>query len=482
MFSDQEAPLVWKHFTEIMRIPRSSGNEEGMRQYIRKFAQEKNLEVQDDSIGNLVVRRPASPGFEAKSMVTLQSHLDMVCEKDPETAHDFDQDPIRPVVKDEYLYADGTTLGADNGIGVALSLALLEAENLNHGPLECLFTIDEETGLTGAKNLSGDIIKGRQLINLDSEEHGTIYVGCAGGGDSAVTLPLMWEASPSQFSAVTVRLRGLQGGHSGCDIHLGRGNAIELLARILWTLKQSYHFRMHSFQGGDKHNAIPRNAHASIAICKEEKTDFMEKAQELLLAIKQEFGHVEPEIEIQFQEEASLSKVLSKDSEFKVLSLLKILPHGVISMNPDIPEMVNTSNNLARVSISEEQCSILTSTRSSLKESLESVREKIGAATLLAGGKVVHHETYPGWNPNLDSPLLKVTKESYLEILKREAEVKSIHAGLECGVIGEKVSGMDMVSIGPQIENPHSPRERVHIKSVAECWDVLCHIVTKLAS
>ncbi|BBM83321.1 aminoacyl-histidine dipeptidase [Candidatus Uabimicrobium amorphum] len=471
-----EPVAVWQHFDEIRQIPRSSKNEEAMRQYVKKVAERNNLSFKEDSIGNVVVSIPATPGKEDVTKVVLQSHLDMVCEKDPDTEHDFEKDAIQVTQKGEYLYAVGTTLGADNGIGVALELAVMEKKDWEHGPIECLFTIDEETGLTGAKELDPSIVTAKTLINLDTEEHRMIYVGCAGGGDTKMSVELEQGAVPENYSSLEVVVSGLKGGHSGCDIHVGKGNAIKILSRILWSFRQDNALQLGSISGGDKHNAIPRNAKATLVVPEDKRQSFIDACNEKFNSIKDEFNEIEPEMSIAVTD-SECAQVLTEDASDKVLMLLVTLPHGVLAMNPDIKELVNTSNNLASVRCEEGKCLVLTSTRSSLKEALENVREQIAASGKLIGATVVQDAPYPGWKPDLSSPILQKVKEQYAKTFGEEPEVKAIHAGLECGVIGEKIPGMDMVSIGPQIENPHSPSERVHIGSVDEFWKVFCEIL-----
>ncbi|WP_372365104.1 aminoacyl-histidine dipeptidase [Candidatus Uabimicrobium sp. HlEnr_7] len=474
-----EPSSVWGHFDEIRRTPRTSKNEEAMRQYVKKVAERNNLSYKEDSIGNIVVTVPATSGKENSPIVVLQSHLDMVCEKDPGVEHDFDKDPIQVTQKGEYLYAVGTTLGADNGIGVAIELAVMDKKDWQHGPIECLFTIDEETGLTGAKELDASIVTGKILINLDTEEHRMIYVGCAGGGDTIMTLDTKKSELPQGFTAMEVTISGLKGGHSGCDIHVGKGNAVKILARILWSLRQEHSLYLNKFIGGDKHNAIPRNAVAIVAIADDKRSVFVDACNTKLNNIKDEFGHIEPDLAITITD-TECSEVLVEGDSDKVLMLLVTLPHGVLAMNPDIGDLVNTSNNLAKVHCEGNKCLVQTSTRSSLKEALENTREQIAASGQFVGAVVEQEEAYPGWKPDLSSPILQKVKEQYRETFGEEPEVKAIHAGLECGVIGEKIPGMDMVSIGPQIENPHSPSERVHIQSVAEFWKVFCQILEKI--
>lgn len=480
--SKLEPKLVWKHFDEIRKIPRASQQEEAMRNYIIQFAKANNLSYDQDNAGNLVVRKPGSKGKEKVAITVLQSHMDMVCEKNKEVQHDFSKDPLRLNKEGDYLYAIGTTLGADNGIGLAASLAVLESKDLVHGPIECLFTTDEETGLNGARGLTAEFIKGRRMLNLDSEEEGSIYIGCAGGGGTNIKASLEYQPRPANTECFQVTIKGLQGGHSGVDIHLGRGNAIEILVRVLEFLSHTYPVYIHSLQGGDKHNAIPREAVGKIAVLGKDKDTFAAAANKLIDNIKGELGKKDPGLALVWESSAPFEQVLSGGCQSKLIGMLKSLPHGVLAMNPDIPELVNTSVNLAKIQWQEKECLVHCSSRSSLKDALEATRFKVAAIGALAGAAIDHNEAYPGWKPNLDSNLLGHAKEMYKKVYGKEPKIKAIHAGLECGIIGEKVPGMDMVSIGPQIENPHSPQERVQIPSVEKFWKVLVAILAKIAA
>ena len=474
---------IWKHFDEIRKIPHGSKNEVEIAKYVVQVAKDCKLEYLQDEVGNVVVKKGASVGYEKASATMLQAHLDMVCEKDKETEHDFMKDPLKLRREGDYLYATGTTLGADNGIGVAALLAVMESTQLKHGPIECLFTIDEETGLNGARALKAETFSSRRLINLDSEEEGAIYIGCAGGGTSNVSYPLKWEKAQEKFEFLQLTIKGLLGGHSGMDINTGRGSAIVIMTTILRILqKKEFQFQIADFQAGDKMNAIARSATVKLAISQDQKEKFSEEAKRLLEKIRPEYGKIEPHLQIELENLSSLDQVLQKENQNKLLAMIKLFPHGMIAMNPDIPELVNTSTNMASVKFQEETCKICFHTRSSLKLALESTRDKLIAAAELAGAKIECSESYPGWAPNLDSPVLETVKKAYKEIIGRDPEVKAIHAGLECGIIGERIPGMDMVSIGPQIEHPHSPQERVKIPSVGIFWQVLTKALELLES
>ena len=479
--SHMQPSAVWKHFDEIRKIPRPSTREEKMRAYIVAFAKKLALTYGEDKAGNVVVRKPGSKGKENAPATVLQCHMDMVCEKDAVVAHNFEKDVIQVTQREDYLYAMGTTLGADNGVGMAVALALLENKELVHGPLECLFTTDEETGLNGARGLTNEFLKGRRMINMDSEEDGAIYIGCAGGGGSNLTLPLEWQATPAGSAYIKLQVRGLNGGHSGIDINLGRGNAVELLVRLLDTLGRSFPLCLNTMNGGDKHNAIPREAYALVAVAEKDSDKFCAEAKRLLQGIRDEYGKIEAGLEVVTDKVAKFDKVFTAACQTKMLLMIRALPHGMIAMNPDIVGLVNTSTNLAKVVCNDKECLVHNSTRSSIKEALEAGRMKVEAVGKLAGAKIEHNEAYPGWKPNVSSPLLQTVKAVYSKLYGKEPEVKAIHAGLECGIIGEKMQGMDMISIGPQIEHPHSPQERVQISSVAKFWNVITTVLAKLA-
>jgi dipeptidase D len=410
----------------------------------------------------------------------LQAHLDMVNEKNADVDHDFARDPIRPRREGDWLMATGTTLGADNGIGVAALLALAEADDVAHGPLELLFTVDEETGLTGALQLDGGLLEGRRLINLDSEEEDAICVGCAGGGQSALALPLTFEAPPAGAAALTLALRGLRGGHSGLDIRLQRGNAVKLLARLLHAAAHDVPLRLAGFQGGNKHNAIPREA-AAVVLVRGGDGDALRAALEReLAAIRLEYAVADPGIELAVEEGALPGQVWGEACSTRALHLLDALPHGVLAMSQDIPGLVETSTSLATAGVEDGALTLVCSTRSSINPALAAVRRRIRAIGELAGAAVQEKEAYPGWKPDVASPLLAVVKEAHRDVMGREPRLEAVHAGLECGIIGEKAPGMDMVSIGPQIENPHSPDERVKVESVERFWRVLTTTLERL--
>ncbi|UCH83245.1 MAG: beta-Ala-His dipeptidase, partial [Candidatus Latescibacterota bacterium] len=390
--------------------------------------------------------------------------------------------PIRSKVDGEWLVAEGTTLGADNGIGLAAALAVADDKSVIHGPLELLFTVDEETGLTGAGKLDGGMLEGKRMLNLDSEELGAVFIGCCGGGDSTTTLPLEWTDAPRGAEGASVKVRGLRGGHSGLDIHEQRGNAVKILARVLFETGRDLSLAVETLSGGNKRNAIAREAQADVLIESGRMDDFASRVSELQSVIAAELGGKEPEMSLVVEATSEpSSRVLTDDSGSKLIGLLLSLPHGVQAMSYDIPGLVETSTNMATVSISGDEAMIVSTTRSSIGSALQSVRDQIRSVGELAGATVAENKPYPGWKPDLDSEVLAAFKRVHVEVTGNEPEVKAIHAGLECGIIGEKCNGMDMISFGPDIENPHSPDERINIPSVNRFWRLLTAVLEELA-
>jgi dipeptidase D len=477
-----EPQQLWRHFDQILTIPRGSGNEAACREHIIGIAERNGLEYKVDGMGNLVVRKPGTDGFEDAPTVVLQNHLDMVNEKNSDVDHDFEKDAIQPERDGDYLTAVGTTLGADNGIGIAAALAVLEADDMVHGPLEFLFTVDEETGLTGAAGLDASMISGRTLLNMDSEEEGILYVGCAGGGDSALNVPVQLTEAPAGCTAVDIKLRGLKGGHSGCDIHLQRGNAIKLIVRAILTCSSRItRLNLAGLKGGSAHNAIPREAFATVVLAEDDLDAFRSAFEKTMAVIADEFRPAEPDMTSATEVVDAPGEMWDDATTATVLRLVTVLPHGAMAMSYDIPDLVETSTNLATVSQNNGTLEIGLSSRSSVESALKALRQRIRAAGELVGATVVEGDSYPGWKPNLESPLLKTVSEIHARVLGSEPEIKAIHAGLECGIIGEKLEGMDMISLGPQIEFPHSPDERVKIDSVGEFFRLLSAVLADLA-
>ncbi len=461
-----EPALLWKHFDALRRIPRPSGDEGKAADYVLETARRLGLEAMKDATGNVVVRKPASPGHKKAPTVVLQSHLDMVCEKNADKTFDFKRDAIELKRKDNWLTADGTTLGADNGIGVAAMLAIFEDDSLVHGPLEGLFTVDEERGLVGARTIPADALKGRIMINLDSEDLGVFSIGCAGGRDTNLTLAVE-RCRPQGDTLLDLRLSGLRGGHSGVDINTGRGNAIKILNRLLYQADKQWPLELVSVEGGDKHNAIPREAFAKVVTSAAHLQALQAWFAKAIEDIKAEFAPVETEITFSMQKiDGALPQVLVPEDKKTLFALLFALPHGVLAMSRVMENLVETSNNVAAVHTADAEIKILCSSRSSNMNALQATVDKLKAIADLAGAAADQPPGYPGWMPNPHSPLLKKALETFKQTTGKEARYEAIHAGLECGIIGERFPGMDMISIGPTIKNPHSPEERVDIESV----------------
>jgi len=473
---------LWEHFFAISRIPRCSRNEAKVRAYVLEVATRNGCAHQTDRTGNTVVRKEATAGMEARPIVILQAHLDMVCEKNKDTEHDFSKDPIRLKRDGDWVRADGTTLGADNGIGVAAQLALIDEKTIAHGPLEFLFTVDEETGLTGATGLAPDMLEGRVLVNLDAEEESTLYIGCAGGQDTVLVLPLETEAVPGGFAAASIRVGGLQGGHSGLEIDRGRGNAIKLLARFLAKKAPLLEVRVAHIDGGSKRNAIPRECDAVVCLPPANLQALKEGAREFEQICKKEYRVQDSGVCVRVAVEGfpEPDQVFRADLQARILNLLVCLPHGVIRMSPDIPGLVQTSTNLAVVRVEGRAFVISTSQRSSVATELVAASDSVAAAGRLAGAHVHHDEGYPGWKPNPDSRVLGLAKTVYPSLFGKEPKVTAIHAGLECGIIGDRFEGMDMISFGPTITGAHSPDEGVQISSVKPFWDLLIALLGRI--
>ncbi len=470
--------LVWKYFAEIARVPRCSKHEEKMTKYVLETAKRLGLTAKADRMGNVVARKPASPGRERARSVALQGHLDMVCEKNKETVHDFSKDPIELVRKGNFLMANGTTLGADNGIAVATNLAIMEDRSLVHGPLEFLFTVDEETGLTGASNLGGDFLESRTLLNLDSEEEGAIYVGCSGGRDTMGTFKAAFDAAPAGSTPGLLKVTGLKGGHSGLEIDKGRGNAVKLMNRALLALEPAG-VRLAGIEGGDKHNAIPRETEASVYLPAKRWDEAVKLVQQFERTVKAEYKTVDPALAVTLTpvKGGRKGKVFKRALQQKLHRAVSALPHGVIQMSADITGLVETSTNVAAIHTSARAVTIATSQRSSVASELDEVCETVRAVLELAGAAAATSDGYPGWKPNLQSPILKTAKATYEAMYGKTPHVKAIHAGLECGIIGERVPGMDMISFGPTLEGVHSPDEKITIDTVEKFWNFLLGIL-----
>lgn len=478
---DLQPSKVWEFFGEICKIPRPSKKETQIGEYLMNFARTHNLPAKRDEVGNVIINKPASPGFENKPVVILQSHMDMVCEKNADVEHDFEKDPIRPYIDGEWVKAKGTTLGADDGIGMAAQLAILASSDISHGPIECLFTVDEETGLTGAAALQPGFMTGRMLLNLDSEDEGELFIGCAGGIDTVATLDFKRRVVPVNHTPYKISVSGLQGGHSGDDIHRGRGNANKILNRFLWYAFSNYKIRLAHIEGGNLRNAIPREAYGIFLAPLKTETALLEYFKQFYAEIMNEFSLTEPGLSLTLETTSMPEYCLNKKSQKRLLNALYACPHGVIAMSHRMPGMVETSTNLASVKITgSNTVTITTSQRSDLESAKHDVARMVESVFILAGCKVQHSDGYPGWTPNPNSPLLKIMVESYKYLFGNEPVVRSIHAGLECGLFLEKYPYLDMVSFGPTLRGVHSPDERIHIPSVQKFWTHLIDVLKRI--
>ncbi|MBX7152743.1 aminoacyl-histidine dipeptidase [bacterium] len=470
--------IVWKYFSEIAKIPRPSKHEEAMIRYVMDVAKKLGLPAKKDKSGNVVVKKPASSGRENVPMIALQGHLDMVTEKNKDKTHDFFKDPIELVRKDNVIMANGTTLGADNGIAVATNLAIMEDRSLEHGPLEFLFTVDEETGLTGATNLDSSLLDSKTMLNLDSEEEGALYVGCSGGRNTIGTWKIVSERIPKNHTPVLLQVRGLKGGHSGLEIDKGRGNSLKIMNRILMELDKMG-ARIASMEGGNKSNAIPREAEAIAFIPAKKLAKSLEIVKNFESIIKAEIKTVDPDLTISLTETTvkKTVKVFKKQLQEKILQTISALPHGVTKMSADIPGLVETSTNVAVLETKKSSVVLTTSQRSSVASEIIEILQTHAAVFSMGGAAFKQTDGYPGWKPNLDSPILKTAVQTYKNLYGKEPAVKAIHAGLECGIIGEKYPGMDMLSFGPTLEGVHSPDEKIYIDTVEKFYHFLLAIL-----
>jgi len=480
VLKDLKPARVYHYFAEICQIPRPSKHEGKIAAYLADFGRKHNLETIVDKTGNVIIRKPASKGMEHLKSVVLQSHMDMVCEKNSDVQHDFDTDPIQPYIDGGWIKAKGTTLGADDGIGIATQLAILEATDIAHGPIECLFTVDEETGLTGAFGLDKTTLKSTILLNLDSEDEGEIFIGCAGGKDTVITLPCKMENSTVKSEGYRIKVSGLKGGHSGDDINKGLGNANKILNRLLWVATQEFELRLASFNAGNLRNAIAREGSAVVAIPAAKGKDFVKFVQEFNTTVRAEYNITEPGLLIEAVAAENPAKVMDHDTQQKLLNSVYACPHGVIAMSASIPDFVETSTNLASVKTKEDSIEITTSQRSSVESEKNDIGNMVVSVFNLAGGKSVHSDGYPGWTPNPDSKILEISKAAYERLFGYSPKVKAIHAGLECGLVGEKYPLMDMISYGPTLRGVHSPDERLEIASMQKFWDFTIEILKNI--
>ncbi len=476
-----EPKRVFEIFDQITKVPRPSKKEEKIRQYLLDFAKSHNLEAKTDKVGNVVIKAPATPGHENAPTVILQGHMDMVCESN-DKSFDFEHTPITTVVDGDWVRAEGTTLGADNGIGVAAALAVMTDPDAVHGPLEALVTVDEETGMTGAFGLEGDMITGSILLNLDSEDDAEIFVGCAGGVDTVCTFTYNRSFAPKDFTYFKIDIAKGQGGHSGGDIHLGRANANKLLARILFNLGKKYELSLAEIDGGNLRNAIPRAAHAVVGVHTSKKEDVRVAINHFIADIENEYADLEPTLEITMESVDKPDFCIDSDTTIKLIESIYSAPHGVVSMSRVMPGLVETSTNLASVKMKEgNEVVVTTSQRSSVDSRKWDIANQVEALFTLAGAKVKHGEGYPGWAPNLDSPIMKIASDAYRELYGVTPAIKAIHAGLECGLFLEKFPHLDMVSFGPTLQGVHSPSERMYIPAVERFYGQLKLTLQKVA-
>lgn len=476
-----EPKAVWNYFREITLIPRPSKHEEKIIAYLLDFAAKHQLRCQQDEVGNVFIYKNATPGMEHLKTTVLQSHIDMVCEKNNDKDHDFFADPIQTRIVDGWVKANGTTLGADDGIGVAAQLAILAASDIAHGPIECLFTVDEETGLTGAFGLSTEALEGKILLNLDSEDEGELFIGCAGGKDTVIELPFATEPVLANTTAFEIMVSGLKGGHSGDDIHKGLGNANKIINRVLFEGTEHFEMRLSSLEGGNLRNAIAREAKAVVLVPANNAPQFIAIIHGLLDKIRIEYEITEPGFDYKITKLDEVpSVIVGSEDQKKLIRSLYACPHGVIAYSQSIPGFVETSTNLASVRTNDGSFLITTSQRSSIESAKEDVANMVKACFELTGAAVTQSNGYPGWAPNPHSVIREITVDSYKKLFGETPQVKAIHAGLECGLIGDKYPGMDMISYGPTIKGAHSPDERIEIASVQKFWELTLDILKNI--
>lgn len=469
---------VFEQFARINAIPRPSKREEKMIEYLRSFGESHNLETQVDETGNVIIRKPATPGMEQKPTIILQSHMDMVCEKLPEVDHDFDRDPIQTYVDGEWMKAKGTTLGADDGIGCAIELAILDSDDIEHGPLECVFTRDEETGLTGAEGMKAGFMTGDMLINLDSEDEGQIFVSCAGGRNTTATFHYEREEAPEGWFFITASVKGLVGGHSGDDINKKRANALKLLTRFLYQTQERHGLRLAQFNAGKLHNAIPRDGIITFAVPADKKENVRAEWNIFVSEVEEEYHVTEKSMQFQM-ESAERQTVLPQAIGERLVQAMQAVDCGVFAMCQDeeIAWLVETSSNLASIATGEKEAVIVTSQRSNVMSALDNQAATVKAAFQLAGAEVVQGEGYPAWKMRADSKMTALAVNSYKKLFGKDPQVLGIHAGLECGLFSEKYPNLDMVSFGPTLRGVHSPDERLLIPTVQMVWDHLLDIL-----
>jgi dipeptidase D len=468
-----EPRSLWKNFYSLTLIPRPSKKEERIREFIYKFGKDLGLETILDEVGNVIIRKPATPGMENRKGVILQGHLDMVPQKNSDKVHDFEHDPIETIIDGEWVRANGTTLGADNGMGVAAAMAVLESTDLQHGPIEALFTADEETGMTGANGLKPGQLHGDILLNMDSEDEGELYIGCAGGTNGSITFSYQEVVLTCDHDGYKISVTGLKGGHSGVDIHLGRANANKIMNRLLYHGVTKHGLQVASIEGGSLRNAIPRESFAMVAVPTANVKDFPDFLAKISDTIRREYSAVEPDLKIEAVPVARPGKVIEPGLLLRFMNAIYACPNGVVRMSNEMEGLVETSNNLAIVKAEHGTISIMNLLRSSVDSAKDDLQQTIQCLFDLAGGTSVFDGSYPGWKPNPGSSILKTMQDIYHRKFGKIPEIKAIHAGLECGILGGAYPGWDMISFGPTIRYPHSPDEKVNIATVQKFWDFL---------
>ena len=471
---------VWHWFSQLCSIPHPSKHEEELAQYIVNWATNQGLDVKRDKVGNVIIKKPATPGMENRKGVILQAHLDMVPQKNSDKDHDFTKDPIEAYVDGEWVTARGTTLGADNGIGLCASLAVLADNSIEHGPLEALFTVDEEAGMTGAFGLEAGWLEGEILLNTDSEDEGEVYMGCAGGVDTNVSFAKQTDAVPADHRALNINISGLRGGHSGVDIHLGRGNANKVLTRLLMMASTTYQVRLAHIDGGSLRNAIAREADAVILVPNAHLADFIADFTTLSRVIGEELTATEPDLLVSLDEAPQPESVFAADLQEKLLAALYGCPHGVFRMSDEIEGVVETSNNLGVIKTEEDRIYVQCLIRSLQDSCRRDAQTTIGSIFTLAGAQVEFTGGYPGWKPNTDSQIMQVVRETYQDLFGELPKIMVIHAGLECGLFKDAYPEWDMVSYGPTIRFPHSPDEKVKIDTVERFWQLTLAILKNI--
>jgi dipeptidase D len=469
-----EPKQLWNYFHDITQIPHPSKNEAKIVEYMVAFGKKHNLETIVDKIGNVIIRKPATKGMENRKGVIFQTHLDMVPQKNSDKKHDFEKDPLETIIDGEWVKANGTTLGSDNGIGVAATMTVLASKDIPHGPIEALFTIDEETGMTGVFGLEPGMLKGDILMNLDSEDEGELYVGCAGGIDVSAVKSYAEEASPKGMTAYKISAKGLKGGHSGVDIAMGRANSNKLMFRFLMQAEADFGIRLAEASGGDLRNAIPRESVSIVLVPEIKAVEFEAFVKGYDKMFKAEFAETEPDMVFSCEKTALPAKVMNQGDQYRIIRAVFICPNGVVRMSQAMKGLVETSNNLAIVKCKDGKFEIYNLCRSSVDSAKEATAWKIAAVFHLINAEVTIKGGYPGWKPNINSPILKTMSKVYNDMYGKIPEIKAIHAGLECGILGGVYPNLDMISFGPTIRYPHSPDEKVHIASVVKFFNFLC--------